>query len=109
MSQLVVSDRSPLTLGRDFSVIASRTWRLADLSAKQMLLKAGIGWGMMPLAMVTDDLKAGTLVELDLPDGAAFDYLIDAIYCSDTPPGPAAAWLVERFRQQGAAQAKRPA
>ncbi len=106
--QLVIHDRSPLTLGRDFSVSSNRTWRLADLSAKHMLLKAGIGWGMMPLAMVTDDLDAGTLVELDLPDAIAFDYLVDAIYRSDTPPGPAAAWLVERFRQQADTLVRRP-
>lgn len=44
---------------------------------------------LMPLAMVIDDLDAGTLVELDLPDAAAFDSLVDAIYRGDTPPGPA--------------------
>jgi len=106
--QLVIYDRSPLTLGRDFSVSGSRSWRLADLSAKHMLLKAGIGWGMMPLAMVADDLVAGTLVELGLPDAIAFDYLVDAIYCGDTLPGPAAAWLVERFRQQADNQIRHP-
>ena len=98
--QLVVYDRSPLTAGRDFSVVASRTWRLADLCAKHMLLRGGIGWGVMPLAMVKDDLASGKLVELKLPDLAPFDYPLDAIYRADTPPGPAAAWLIERFRGQ---------
>ncbi len=98
--QLVVYDRSPLTKGRDFSVVSSRTWRLADLSAKHMLLRAGIGWGVMPLAMVQDDLAAEVLVELDVPDLAPFDYPVDAIYRADTPPGPAARWLIERFRGQ---------
>ena len=98
--QLVVYDRSPLTEGRDFSVIANRTWRLADLDAKHMLLRAGIGWGVMPLAMVKDDLAGGKLVQLDLPELAPFDYPLDAIYRADTPPGPAAAWLIERFRGQ---------
>lgn len=98
--QLVVYDRSALTQGRDFSVTANRTWRLGDLSAKLMLLRAGIGWGMMPHAMVADDLASGVLVELDLPDRRAFDYPVDAIYRTDTPPGPAATWLIERFRRQ---------
>lgn len=96
--QLVVTDRSPLTQGRDFSVSAGRTWRLADLSVKHSLLKAGLGWGMMPLAMVRGDLEAGTLVELALPDVVAFDYPLEAIHRRDTPPGPAARWLIERFR-----------
>ena len=98
--QLVVYDRSPLTRGKDYSVSASRTWRLADLSAKHMLLRAGIGWGMMPLAMVKDDLATGILVQLDIPDVSAFDYPVDAIYRTDTPPGTAAMWLIERFRGQ---------
>ncbi len=98
--QLVIYDRSPVTKGKDFSVSASHTWRLADLDAKHMLLRAGIGWGMMPLARVRDDLAAGTLVELAVPDLAPFDYPLDAIYRADTPPGPAATWLIERFRGQ---------
>lgn len=99
--QLVVYDRSPVTEGKDYSVIAGRTWRLGDLCAKHMLLRAGIGWGVMPRAMVEDDLAKGALVELQLPDLPAFDYPIDAICRADTPPGPAASWLIERFRNQG--------
>lgn len=98
--QLVVYDRSPLTEGKDFSVVASRTWRLGDLSAKHMLLRGGIGWGVMPRAMVEGDLAGGVLVQLDIPELAPFDYPVDAIYRADTPPGPAAAWLIERFRGQ---------
>ncbi len=84
--QLVVYDRSPLTKDKDYSVVASRTWRLADLCAKHMLLRAGIGWGVMPLAMVEDDLAKGALVQLDVPELAPFDYPLDAIYRADTPP-----------------------
>ena len=98
--QLVVYDRSGLTEGRDFSVRANRSWRLADLAAKHMLLRNGIGWGMMPAAMVEDDIARGALVELDMPDLAPFDYPLDAIYRTDTPPGPAAGWLIDRFRGQ---------
>ena len=42
------SDRSPLTAGQDFGVLAERTWRIADLSAKHALPRAGIGWSSMP-------------------------------------------------------------
>lgn len=98
--QLVIYDRSPLTKGKDFSVSAIHTWRLADLDAKHMLLRAGLGWGMMPRERVKDDLAKGVLVELEIPDVAPFDYPLDAIYRIDTPPGPAANWLIERFRGQ---------
>ena len=95
--QLVLTDRSPLTQGRDFSVVSDRTWRLADLGAKHQLLREGIGWGHMPLPLIAPDLAAGTLVRLDMPDHGGIIYPFDGIYRSDTPPGPAAAWLLKRF------------
>jgi DNA-binding transcriptional LysR family regulator len=95
--QLVLTDRSPLTQGRDFSVKADRTWRLADLGAKHMLLREGIGWGNMPRPLVEPDLIAGTLVQLDMPDHVGLDYVFDGIHRTDTPPGPAARWLLDRL------------
>ncbi|MBA5779432.1 LysR family transcriptional regulator [Stappia sp. F7233] len=100
--QLVLTDRSDLTAGRDFAVFSTRTWRLADLSSKHMLLKAGIGWGYMPEPMVREDLKTGRLVALDMPEGKGRDYVFNAIYRMDTPPGPAGLWLIERFLGQEA-------
>jgi len=98
--QLVLTDRSELTKGREFGVVASHTWRLADLGAKYRLLKEGIGWGGMPLSLVRDDIAAGRLVRLNMPDYPDVHYALDAIYRRDTPPGPAAAWLIERFKNQ---------
>jgi DNA-binding transcriptional LysR family regulator len=98
--QLVLTDRSPLTGKIDFAVTSPRTWRLADLGSKHMLLKAGIGWGNMPLPMIREDIEAGRLVHLDLPDSRGGVYSLEAIYRTDTPPGPAASWLIERFKQQ---------
>ncbi len=66
--QLVLTDRSPLTEGREFSVLSPLTWRLGDLGAKHALLKEGLGWGNMPRGMVAGDLASGALVELDLPE-----------------------------------------
>jgi len=98
--QLVLTDRSPLTKGRDFAVMGNRTWRLADVASKHMLLNAGIGWGYMPEPMVSDDLVAGRLVLLDMPDVVPGDYPMHAIHRSDTLPGPAATWLIDRLRNQ---------
>jgi DNA-binding transcriptional LysR family regulator len=100
--QLVLTDRSPLTKGRDFSVISVRTWRLADLGAKHALLLAGIGWGHMPEPMVRDDLAAGRLKRLELSERSGGFYTFEAIYRTDTPPGPAAAWMIRHFSQQAA-------
>jgi len=95
--QLVLSDRSRLSEGRDFSVISPRTWRLGDLGAKHALLRRGIGWGNMPLHMIARDLEEGVLTRLALPDHPGVDYDLSGIYRSDTPPGPATAWLLSQF------------
>jgi DNA-binding transcriptional LysR family regulator len=100
--QLVLTDRSTLTEGRDFSVIGVRTWRLADLGSKHALLLAGIGWGNMPEPMVRDDLLAGRLKRLDLSEWSGGFYPFHAIYRTDTPPRPAAAWIIGHFSQQAA-------
>ena len=99
-TQLVLTDRSPLTAGHDFAVLSAHTWRLADLGSKHMLLKEGIGWGNMPEPMVREDIAMGRLVRLDMPDLAGAVYPMQAVYRSDTPPGPATTFLIERFRGQ---------
>jgi DNA-binding transcriptional LysR family regulator len=103
--QLVLTDRSSLTKGREFAVLSTRTWRLADLGSKHMLLKENIGWGNMPVPIVAEDIQAGRLVQLSMPDAERREYAMDAIYRTDTPPGPAAAWLIARFQNQAAAEA----
>ena len=95
--QLVLSDRSGTTAGRDFGVVSPRTWRLADLGAKHALLREGIGWGNMPLPMVEGDLAAGTLTRLAMPDHPGGAYRFTAIWRRDCPPGPAAQWLLDQF------------
>lgn len=96
--QLVLTDRSPLTEGRDFSVSASRTWRLADLGAKHALLLEGIGWGNMPLSSVENDLAAGRLIRLPLPEEPGQTYGLYAQWRKDCPPGPARQWMFEALR-----------
>ena len=95
--QLVLTDRSPLTDGRDFAVVSSRTWRLADLGAKHQLLREGIGWGNMPLPLIEPDLVAGTLKRLVMPDDPGGMYRFSGIWRRDRPPGPAASWLIRQF------------
>lgn len=95
--QLVLTDRSRFTEGRDFSVSSPKTWRLADLGAKHSLLREGIGWGNMPLPMIEADLMAGALVRLAIPDHPGGTYRFSGIWRRDTPPGPAASWLLDQF------------
>src|SRR5476649_62168 len=66
--QLVLTDRSSLSKGREFGVMSPSTWRLADLFAKHAFLLGGLGWGGMPMHVVQDDLSSGRLVELSIED-----------------------------------------
>ncbi len=103
--QLVLTDRSTLTEGRDFAVQSSRTWRLGDLGAKHQLLREGIGWGNMPVPLIETDLLTGTLLHLDLPENPEETYRFFAIHRRDERLGPAACWLRDRFVEQGRAPA----
>lgn len=98
--QLVITDRSPVSAGQEFGVIATRTWRLSDLNSKHTLLLAGIGWGSMPAHMVRADIAAGRLVELRIPEATHRRLPFTAIHRTDTPPGPAGRWLIRRFAEQ---------
>jgi DNA-binding transcriptional LysR family regulator len=98
--QLVLSDRSTLPRGRDFSVLSPRTWRLADLGARHEMLRAGLGWGSMPVHMVADDLAKGRLVKLDIrwPDGTRPPRPVVVVARrKDRTLGPAGSWLAARF------------
>lgn len=96
--QLVLSDRSTRTKGREFSVLSQLTWRLGDLGAKHSLLKQGLGWGNMPLEMVMADLREGRLVKLDLPEKPGDQYPLFALWRRDTMLGPASSWLIGAFK-----------
>ena len=98
--QLVLSDRSDLSRDREFGVLSSRTWRVSDLGAKRALLKAGLGWGAMPRAMVASDLNDGSLSALDIIDAnpAWFLMPMHIVYPLERPPGIAGRWLMDRLR-----------
>lgn len=97
-TQLVLTDRSKLTKGVDLGVLSRNTWRLSDLGAKHSFLVAGLGWGHMPLPMVSADLTAGRLVRI-LFEGPGPGILpMQAIYKADVLPGPAAQWMLDRIR-----------
>jgi DNA-binding transcriptional LysR family regulator len=98
--QLVLTDRSSLSNGTEIGVVSAKPWRLADLGAKHAFLKAGMGWGGMPLHLVQTDIDSGALVVLDvveMPRRGAWVPL-SAVFKADAPPGPAGRWLIERIK-----------
>lgn len=99
--QLVLTDRSDLSAGREFGVMSPSTWRLGDLFAKHAFLLSGLGWGGMPLHIVRQDIDEGRLVILsieDIPEGG-LSLPMSAVYRTSDPPGPAGRWMIERLRR----------
>ena len=98
--QLVLTDRTDLTSGRDFGVFSPLTWRLADLGAKHAFLKAGLGWGHMPLHMVQADLDSKALIKIRV-EGIQRDVVMQmrVVFRRDAPPGPAARAFIAQLKR----------
>jgi len=78
-------------------VLSLNTWRISDQAVRHKLLLAGLGWCGMPEATVRADIETGRLVRLNLPDWRGGEYTMQAVHKTDTPPGPAGRWLIERL------------
>ncbi|WP_050467570.1 LysR family transcriptional regulator [Herbaspirillum chlorophenolicum] len=100
-TQLVLSDRSELTARQDFSVHSRLTWRMSDLGTKHALLRAGMGWGNMPLHVVQADLAAGRLVSIATihhpPQGSELP--VQCVYKPDYRAGPALSWWLDSLAE----------
>ena len=97
--QLVLTDRSTLSEGRSFGVLSALTWRLADLGAKLEFLKAGFGWGHMPLPVIEDQLARKELVKIRIEGAAEYARLpMHAVYRKDAPPGPAGKAFIQQLK-----------
>src|ERR1700730_2572248 len=106
--QLVLTDRSELSQGKEFGVFSSNTWRLADLGAKHAFLRAGLGWGAMPMDVIQTDLANRSLVKINLEDvpDANLVMPMSAVFRTDRPPGPAGRWLIEQLKSNIARNAQ---
>ncbi|MEW6632600.1 MAG: LysR family transcriptional regulator [Pseudomonadota bacterium] len=99
-TQLVVTDQSERTKGRDYGVFAYRTWRLTDMRTKHTLMRAGLGWGGLPRWLIADDVATGRLVELDLEPYRETNAPLFAMHRNDRSPKPVAAWLIDQFKRE---------
>lgn len=101
--QLVLTDPTELSQGRNFGVLSTKTWRLADLGAKHAFLRAGFGWGQMPLHLVDGDIRTGRLVKIRVEGAPARTQVLSmrAVHRKDTPPGPAGRSLIQWLGDPG--------
>ena len=98
LAQIVLTDRSESTVGRDYAVHSGRTWRVSDLECKRALLLAGLGWGYMPAHRVAADLAEGRLRRLHahgVRDRNSVAVIV--IRRRDRLLGAASRWLLDRL------------
>ncbi|SSW67403.1 LysR family transcriptional regulator [Achromobacter agilis] len=99
--QIVQSDPSTLTQGRDFAVLSPQTCRVNGQDAKHALIVAGVGWGRLPLWQVERDLAEGRLLRLPTDSLGRGSQVATETYLAhriDQPLGPAARVLAAALR-----------
>jgi DNA-binding transcriptional LysR family regulator len=95
--QLVVTDASGITRGRDFNVLSYKTWRVGDIATKHQLIRGGLGWGGLPASLIHEDLASGRLVALEIDAYESTLYPLYAVRRTANPPGPATQWLLDNL------------
>jgi DNA-binding transcriptional LysR family regulator len=100
--QLVHADITDLAQADSPGLLSPRVWRLSHLGAKLAFLRAGLGFGLMPLHMIEADLASGALVRIGAESVPSDGYgmAMSAIYRADSPPGRAGRWFIERLREE---------
>ena len=75
-------------------------WCLSHLGAKLAFLRAGFGFGHMPLHAIEEDLSSGALIEITSEDAPPGGHVVEmgAVYRNDSPPGPAGRWFIDRLK-----------
>ena len=103
--QLMHVDPSDISGDSGLRLKIPRVWRLSHLGAKLAFLRAGFGFGILPLHLVEADLASGALVEITTEDAPCAGRVIEmwAVYRTDSPPGPAGHWFIDRLRSSASA------
>lgn len=101
--QIVLTDPSDISAGRDFGVVSSRTCRVNTQDTKHHLILGGAGWGRLPHWLVERDLEQGTLVRLNVSAMGRSGEITSSAYVAhrrDEARGPAAQKLADLLTSQ---------
>jgi DNA-binding transcriptional LysR family regulator len=100
-TQIILEDRSYLSTDQQVGVVGTNTWRVGGQGAKLGLLRAGFGYGSMPLHMIGEDLESGRLVGLEPSHWARpqLEIPLYAIHPADRPPGPVTRDTIRLLRE----------
>jgi DNA-binding transcriptional LysR family regulator len=98
--QLILTDRTQITVGLSGSVISDHVWRFADLGTRLEFLLAGFGWCFMPTHIVRGHILAGRLKVLDLEGIKGPLLSVHIVHKRGRRPGKAGRWLIEDLRRR---------
>jgi len=92
---------------------STEIWRVVNFEILHSLLVSGVGWGVVPLSRVGDDLAAGRLVTLQIDRWAAqkrtLTFPLVVTHATHRPLGPAGQWLFQKFAEAGGLTSAVPA
>jgi DNA-binding transcriptional LysR family regulator len=90
---------------RGYGLDSTEIWRVVNFAILRSLLVSGVGWGVVPLSRVGDDLAAGQLVTLQIERWPALKRALTlplvVAHAMHRPLGPAGRWLFQKFGEIG--------
>lgn len=99
-TQLVLTDRTPLSHNSSGGILGTRLWRFADMATRLDYLLAGFGWCNMPEHTVAPLVEEGRLVRLALAGQGTFAIPIHVVWPRGAGPGRAGRWLLADLRRR---------
>jgi DNA-binding transcriptional LysR family regulator len=97
--------REEETMVRGYGIESTEIWRVVNFEILRSLLVSGVGWGVVPLSHVGEDLAAGRLGTLQLERWPAQRRTITrpvvVAHATHRPLGPAGRWLFQKFAEIG--------
>ncbi len=87
--ELTIQDSSPGARYDARIFGGPRVFFLSDFHAKKAALLAGLGFGWMPMDMVSGELGRGELVEVPYLEGSRYEFQPAAVHRTDRALGPA--------------------
>lgn len=90
---------------RGYGLDSTEIWRVVNFEILHSLLVNGVGWGLVPLSWVGEDLAAGRLAILQIERWAAqkrtLMFPLVVVHATHRPLGPAGRWLFQKFAEIG--------
>lgn len=99
-TQLVLTDRTPLTQNMRGNIFSPHVWRFADIGTRLDYLLAGFGWCHMPVWLVRPHIEDGRLKRLRLAQSNGSRIAMHIVRQHSRPLGPASQWLIADLRKR---------